>query len=207
MSKLLDISSMLALANVNHSIVIASPIPDERTAVKLVRTAFAGIHMETVFDSVTEAETRRTLAVGLLPVIRATENIKEAVLGIHSADKEAVKSVIELTRKVSVLAATAMDALADGEEAYSPLRYQTYDELAKFYIKLGKAINDVVESSDCSTFSPVEIDMEHEPGHYHRLDPKSAVDATASLVTASMSGKTKAVRKLAKLVLRYGGQA
>ena len=207
MSKLLKISKKLAIANVNHSIVIATPIKDERTAIKLVRNAFAGIHMETVFNATTTADTRRTLAAGLLPVIRATESIKEAVLGIHSADKESVKTVLDLTRKISVLAATAMDALADGEEEHSSLRYQTYDELAKFYVKLGKAINDVVESSDSSTFSPVEIDMEHEPGHYHRLDPKSAVDASASLVTASMSGKTKAVRKLAKLVLRYGGMA
>ena len=199
---LIEISTALAAEGIGHEIVIATPKPvDERSAVKLVTEKFEKIVMRDLHEVVINAETRRTLAAGLMPVINACEAVREAAPYL-CGDTHKTAAVQALAKKLALLAATAMDALADGEEAGSNLRYASYNELAAQYKKLGMAVNDCIDGSDSgSTFPHVEIDMEHEPSTRHFVIPKHLARASAS----GFCGRPSKSKSVLLGLLRNGG--
>lgn len=192
-----DVSIALACDGVKHEIVLASNARprDERSAVKYVLDLFEKIVMRDLHEVVVNAGTRRTLATGLLPVIQACEHIRENA-HVIGCDKHLTDAVTGFARKLGLLAATAMDALADGEPEGSDLRYATYNELAAHYKKLGMAINDCIDDVG-STFPHAEIDLEHEPSTKHFAIPKRAAHASA---TGFCGAVTKSKRKLLRVL-------
>jgi hypothetical protein len=197
------ISRKLAVAGVNHKIVTAAPATDERTAIKLMAVAFKSINMTAAHNVILAGETRRQLAAGLMPIIKACSSIKESVVDVTTADKGHVRSVVAVAGRFGVLAATAMDALADGEPAHSSIRCETYDELARMYRTFGETINDALDSSD-STFSDVEIDLEYEPGHH---SGKSTHAAHASVIAeAAHNPESPKLAALAKMLIQAHGE-
>ena len=191
------ISRKLAVAGVNHKIVTAAPATDERTAIKLVAVAFKSINMTAAHNVILAGETRRQLAAGLMPIIKACSSIKESVVDVTTADKGHVRSVVAVAGRFGVLAATAMDALADGEPAHSSIRCETYDELARTYRTFGDTINDALGTSD-STICDVEIDLEYEPGHHTSKYVHSHVAAVIASAASDLSSPKRAA--LAKLL-------